>query len=46
MRYAGLPLLSGDGGTDRKTTVEVAGLQEQLGQEDCESEEGGLKEYV
>ena len=31
----------GDGGTDRETTTEAAGLREQLDQEDCGSEEGG-----
>ena len=37
----GLPLRSGDGGTDRDTTTEAAGLREQVGKEDCTSEEGG-----
>ena len=41
MINAGLPLQSGDGGTDRETTTEAAGLREQLDQEDCMSEEGG-----
>ena len=40
---AGLPLQSGDSGTDRETT-EAAGLREQLGQVDCDSEKGGEKE--
>ena len=38
---AGLPLRPRDGGTDRETTTEAAGLREQLGQEDCVGEEGG-----
>ena len=38
---AGLPLQFGYGGTDRKTTKDVTGLQEQLGQEDYSCEEGG-----
>ena len=41
MCNAGLPLRSGNGGIDRKTTTEAAGLGEQLRQEDCGSEEGG-----
>jgi len=36
---AGLPLWSGNGGTDRETT-EVVDLREQRGQEYCGSEEG------
>ena len=41
---ASLPLWSGDGGTDRNTKTEAAGLLKQLGQKDCGSEEGGSKE--
>ena len=43
MCNADLPLWFGDGGTDRETTTEAADLEEQLGQEDCRSEEGGQK---
>ena len=32
------------GHTDRETTTEVVGMQEQLGQEDCENKEGGSED--
>ena len=41
MCNAGLPFQSGDGGTDRETTIEAAGLREHWGQEDWGNEEGG-----
>ena len=40
MCNASLPLQSGDCGTDRETTTDAAGLQEQLGKENYGSEEG------
>ena len=35
-----IPIWSGDSYSDRSATTEAVGLQEQLGQEDCGSEEG------